>query len=107
MLRKSFLIQAKPGMAAEYKRRHDEIWPELTSIFSEHGIKTFSINLHAPSGYLFGYIELEDEEKYNAIGEYEVCKKWWKYMAEVLVCEKEGDQKGKEEILDEVFFFQR
>lgn len=106
MLRESFLIQVKPGMAEEYKRRHDEIWPELTAIFEEHGVRKFSINLHEPTGYLFGFIELEDVERYNAIGNYEVCKRWWKYMTEVLVCENEGDEKGKEEILREVFFFQ-
>lgn len=107
MIRKSFLIRAKEGMAEEYERRHDNIWPALTDIFKQHGVHKFSINLHKDTGCLFGYIEIEDEERYNAIGDYDVCKKWWKYMAEVLVCENENSEKGKEDILREVFYFER
>ncbi len=107
MIRKSFLIRVKEGMAEEYERRHDNIWPALTDIFKQHGVHKFSIHLHKETGYLFGYIEIEDEERYNAIGDYDVCKKWWKYMAEVLVCENENSEKGKEDILREVFYFER
>lgn len=106
MIRKSFLIQAKEGMAEEYERRHDNIWTELTDIFKRHGVHKYSIHLHKPTGYLFGYIEIEDESEFNAIGNYEVCKRWWKYMTEVLVCEDGQSEKGKEEILKEVFYFE-
>ncbi len=105
MIRKSFLIQVKPGMAAEYERRHNDIWPELTALFKQQGVRTFSISLHESTGFLFGYIETEDEERYNAIGNYDVCKRWWRYMTEVLVCENPHSEKGKEEMLREVFFF--
>lgn len=107
MIRKSFLIQVKEGMAEEYERRHNNIWPELTALFKQQGVQTFSINLHEPTGFLFGYIEIEDEARFNAIGDYDVCKKWWKYMTEVLVCENENSEKGKEEILREVFYFEK
>ena len=107
MIRKSFLIQVKEGMAEEYERRHNNIWPELTALFEQQGVQTFSINLHEPTGFLFGYIEIEDEAMFNAIGDYDVCKKWWKYMTEVLVCENENSEKGKEEILREVFYFEK
>lgn len=104
MIRKSFLIQVKEGMAGEYERRHNPIWPGLAEIFKKHGVQKFSINLHEKTGCLFGYIEVENEEGYNAIGDYDVCKKWWKHMAEILVCENEQSEKGKEESLREVFF---
>ncbi len=93
-------------MAEEYERRHDNIWTELTDIFKRHGVHKYSIHLHKPTGYLFGYIEIEDESEFNAIGNYEVCKRWWKYMTEVLVCEDGQSEKGKEEILKEVFYFE-
>ncbi|OJY91449.1 MAG: hypothetical protein BGP14_16030 [Sphingobacteriales bacterium 44-15] len=105
MIRKSFLIQVKDGMAEEYECRHNNIWPELIVLFRQQGVRIFSIHLHEPTGFLFGYIETEDEERFNAIGDYDVCKRWWKYMAEVLVCENEYSDKGKEEMLGEVFFF--
>ena len=29
MIRKAVLFRARPGMAAEYQRRHNPLWPEL------------------------------------------------------------------------------
>lgn len=103
MIRKAFLIQAKEGQSKEYEKRHNPIWVELEEIFRAHGVKNFSIFLQETTGFLFGYLEVENEEEYNKIGENEICKKWWKHMAEVLVCEHEHSVKGKEEILREVF----
>ncbi|MEO6964193.1 MAG: L-rhamnose mutarotase [Puia sp.] len=103
MLRKSFLIQVRKGMEQEYERRHNPIWPELESIFKEHGVCNFSIFLEPSSGFLFGYLEVLDEETYRRIGDTDICKKWWKYNTEILICEKEDDMKGKELDLREVF----
>lgn len=103
MIRKSFLIQAKPGMAATYEQRHNPIWPALKAVLKDHGVHNFSIYLHEDTGYLFGYVEVEDEQRYNRMAENEVCQRWWKHMAEVLVCEHEDSVKGKEEMLREVF----
>jgi len=103
MVRKAFLIQAKPGMAAEYERRHNPIWPELERELKAHGARNYSIFLHEPSGMLFGYLEVDDEARYQQIAETEVCQRWWPHMAEVLVCENGQSEKGKEETLREVF----
>jgi len=32
-----------PGAAAEYKRRHDAIWPELVALLKESGISDYGI----------------------------------------------------------------
>lgn len=103
MIRKSFLIRAKPGMAVTYEQRHNPIWPELKAVLKDHGVHNFSIHLHQDTGYLFGYLEIEDEQRYNRMAENEVCHRWWKYMTEVLVCENADSVKGKEEMLREVF----
>ena len=31
MERVAFKMKLKPGVVAEYKKRHDEIWPELAA----------------------------------------------------------------------------
>ena len=103
MIRKAFLIQAKPGMAAEYQRRHNPIWTDLKKALKAHGISNYSIFLHENTGALFGYLEIEDEKTFQKIGETDVCKRWWRYMTEVLVCESDDSQKAKEDILREVF----
>jgi L-rhamnose mutarotase len=41
----AFKMRLNPGMRAEYKRRHDEIWPELVALLHEAGISDYSIHL--------------------------------------------------------------
>lgn len=103
MVRRAFLIHAKPGMAGEYEKRHNPVWPEMKAALLEHGVKNYSIFLHEATGALFGYLEIEDEALFNRIGESEVCQNWWRYMKEVLVSESEDSPMAKEELLKEVF----
>jgi L-rhamnose mutarotase len=103
MIRKAFLIKAKPGMATEYQRRHNPIWPDLEKALKYHGVSNYSIFLHEDTGSLFGYLEVEDEEKYELLAETDVCQRWWKYMTEVLFSESDESPKAKEDILKEVF----
>ncbi len=105
MIRKAYLITAKPGMEKEYERRHNPVWPEIAAIMKEHGVISWSTYLHKPTNAMFCYVEIEDEERYNAMAEIPVCKKWWKYMTEVLVCSSSDAEKGKEEELREIFHF--
>ena len=49
------------------------------------------------------YKEIDDEALFNKIGESPVCKRWWKYMTEVLVCESDDSPKAIEDMLTEVF----
>lgn len=103
MIRQAVLFKARPGMADEYARRHNPIWPELEKALKDYGARNYSIYLHRPTGMLFGYVEIEDEERFSKIAETEVCRKWWHHIAEVVECEYEGAPKGKEEALEEVF----
>lgn len=103
MIRKAFLIQSRSGLSAEYKNRHNPIWPELKKELQEHGVRNYSIFLHVDSEYIFGYLEVEDEVLYNKLEKSEIMQQWWRYMTEVLVCENKESIKAKEEMLVEVF----
>jgi L-rhamnose mutarotase len=103
MVRKAFVIQAKPGMAAEYQRRHNPIWPELEAALKRHGVSNYSIFLREDTGELFGYLEVADEALFQKIAETEVCRRWWRYMTEVLVSESADSPKAKEDMLGEIF----
>jgi L-rhamnose mutarotase len=103
MIRKSFVIQAKPGMAEEYERRHNPIWPELQETLKAHGVHNYSIFLREATGELFGYLEIEDESRFQVIGQTDICRRWWRVMTEVLVSESADSPKANEETLREVF----
>ncbi|MCU0792658.1 MAG: L-rhamnose mutarotase [Opitutaceae bacterium] len=84
MIRKTFVMSVHPGHEAEYERRHSPIWDELAAVLRAHGVHNYSIHLLPETRQLFGYAEIEDEARWQAIAQTEVCRRWWKYMADVM-----------------------
>jgi L-rhamnose mutarotase len=84
MIRKAFRMSVNPGQEEEYSRRHDPIWPELEAVLKEHGVHNYSIFLDPTDGSLFGYVEIEDEARWNAIAATPECRRWWRHMREVM-----------------------
>ena len=83
-LRKAFVMQVHPGCEAEYARRHNPIWQELASVLKAHGVHNYSIFLHAQTNQLFAYVEIESEQRWQAIAQTAVCHKWWTHMQEIM-----------------------
>lgn len=84
MIRKAFVLSVHPGQEAEYERRHNPIWPELERVLRAHGVQRYSIFLHPETRQLFGYVELEDEARWQAIAGTPECRRWWGYMSEIM-----------------------
>ena len=84
MIRKSFKMKLYPGMAAEYEKRHNELWDEMKDMIHEHGGKNYSIFLDKETDTLFGYIEIEDEAKWAAGADTAINRKWWDFMADIM-----------------------
>lgn len=101
MIRKAFVMSVRPGAETEYERRHRPIWPELEDVLKRHGASNYSIFLHPGTHQLFGYVEIEDEERWNAIASTEVCQRWWKHMADLMP--SNPDHSPVSEALREVF----
>lgn len=72
------------GMKEEYQRRHDALWPEMKEMIHEYGGKNYSIFLDRDTNILFGYIEIESEEKWAKSVDTAICRKWWEYMADIM-----------------------
>ena len=77
-------MKLKPGFEEEYKKRHDEIWPELETLLSESGISDYSIFLDEETLTLFAFQRVADKEKEAAIPNNPIVKKWWAYMADIM-----------------------
>ena len=84
MIRKAFVMSVNAGQEEEYERRHRPIWPELEETLKAHGVHNYSIFLEAETRKLFAYVEIEDEARWNAIAETEVCRRWWAHMKEIM-----------------------
>jgi L-rhamnose mutarotase len=84
MIRKAFVMSVEAGREAEYARRHQPIWTELAAVLKAHGVHNYSIFLHEETRQLFGYVEIEDEARWSAIAQTDVCRRWWKHMRDVM-----------------------
>ena len=94
----------KPGMAEEYKRRHDEIWPEMKALLKEAGICNYTI--WSDGEELFGYYECERGAAYAARVQAEspVVARWNEYMRDVMRMEFDPHT-GTAVALEPVFAF--
>jgi len=72
------------GAEAEYVRRHNPIWDELEAVLRHHGVRSYSIFLDPDTNDLFAYAEIESVERWNAIAETDVCRRWWRSMRELM-----------------------
>lgn len=93
-----------PGMQEEYKKRHDNIWPEMKEVLADAGIVNYSIWMQVEE--LFGYYECEKGVEYAAKvqAESNVVKKWDEYMKDILIMEKDPVT-GAQPLLTQVFSF--
>jgi L-rhamnose mutarotase len=101
MIRKAFVMSVEPGQEGEYARRHQPIWPELIDVLKSHGAHRYSIFLHPETRQLFGYVEIEDEARWAAIAQTEVCRRWWRHMSSVMPSNPDHSPVSRE--LKEVF----
>ena len=84
MIKKAIRMNLYPGEKAEYQKSHDELWPEMREMLKEHGVLSYSIFLDSESNQLFGYLEIEDEEKWNQVSTTAINQKWWTYMKDLM-----------------------
>jgi L-rhamnose mutarotase len=81
----AFKMQLNSGMEAEYRRRHDEIWPELVELLHEAGVSDYSIHLDRQTNVLFGVLTRPVNHTMESLPDHPVMKKWWAYMADIMV----------------------
>ena len=102
MHRVAFKMKLFPGLKEEYKRRHDEIWPELVTLLKATGISEYSIFLDEETNALFGVLKAEDPKLLDGLPEHGVMQKWWKYMGDIM--ESNPDNSPVSIPLQEVFY---
>jgi L-rhamnose mutarotase len=79
----AWVAEVRPGYEEEYKRRHEEIWPDMLEALKEAGIRNYSIFRHGLT--LFGYFETGDLERMlDYLSKNEVNRRWGDWMAPVM-----------------------
>lgn len=68
---------------AEYKRRHDEIWPEMVQALRGAGIHNYDIFLHGST--LFATLEVDDVAAMRRILAHDPTNaRWQEYMRDMI-----------------------
>ena len=80
----AFRMRLRPGTEAEYQRRHDEIWPELSALLKDAGISDYSIHLDRETNTLFGVLWRTDDHRMAELPKQPVMQRWWAYMADIM-----------------------
>jgi L-rhamnose mutarotase len=96
MIRKSFVMAVNPGCEAEYERRHRPIWDDLAAVLKAHGVHNYSIFHDPMTNLLFGYVEIEDEGRWQAIARTEVCQRWWAHMSDIMPANADNSPVARE-----------
>ncbi|MAT69577.1 MAG: L-rhamnose mutarotase [Planctomycetaceae bacterium] len=84
MKRIAFRMQLNPGCVAEYRRRHDELWPEMDAVLRDAGIVDYAIWLDEPTLVLFAVMLVRDDHATDELPENPVVRRWWDHMADVM-----------------------
>jgi len=80
----AFRMQLNPGQEAEYRRRHDAIWPELAALLRDAGVSDYSIHLDRETGHLFGVLWRSDDHRMDELPSHPVMQRWWAYMKDIM-----------------------
>lgn len=104
MKRTAFKMKLKPGSEAEYKKRHDEIWPELVKLIRDSGVSDYSIFLDPETNILFAVQKQSGDQSSQDLGTNPVVRKWWDYMSDIM--EANPDHSPVTVPLTEVFYLE-
>lgn len=74
MIRRAFTLRLAPGALAEYRARHDAIWPELVAEIERAGIARMTAFEADP--VIFYYSEIEDEAAWERLWATDVHGRW-------------------------------
>jgi L-rhamnose mutarotase len=84
MNRYAFKMKLKPGFVDEYKKRHDEIWPELAALLRTSGVSDYSIFLDEETNTLFAVQKQSGSSSSQDLGKEAIVRRWWEYMADIM-----------------------
>lgn len=104
MERVAFKMYLNEGQKAEYKKRHDEIWPELHRLLKEAGVSEYSIFLDEETSTLFAFQKVSGDGGSQDLGQTEIVRKWWKFMSDIM--KTNPDNSPVTIPLEEVFYME-
>lgn len=86
----AFRMTLVDGQIELYRKRHDEIWPELEAALRAAGVVEYRIFNEPGSNDLFAVMRRKKVHGLDALAASSVMRRWWDMMADVTVTEPDG-----------------
>lgn len=86
----AFRMKVHPGRIAEYKARHDAIWPDLVAALKAAGISDYSIWHDPETDCLFATLIRSDDHGMADVPKTEANKRWWAFMQDIMDYNEDG-----------------
>ena len=103
MKRKAFVFRIKPELKDEFKKEHDNIWPEVIRNMKDAGERNFSIYFKK-DGTIFVYLETDDSVKVGLTPEgVDINERWGKHLEKYFVKDDNSVPGPEKEELEEIF----
>lgn len=102
MQRLAFKMKLHPNQKELYKKRHDELWPELKKLLKENGVSEYSIFFDEETNTLFAFQKVEGNMGSQDLASNDIVKKWWAFMADIM--EVNPDNSPVSIPLEELFY---
>lgn len=83
-------MQLYPGEAAAYRKRHDEIWPELSRELLAAGVIDFRIYLDPETNALFAHLVTSAGNALHRMRDKDIMWKWWSMMSDIMETNDDG-----------------
>jgi L-rhamnose mutarotase len=80
-----FTFEIRPGTEAEYKQRHDEIWPELVDAIKDAGFANYSLFRRGTQIIAYAECHPDVESAFAKLGPSEVSARWSKWFEDVII----------------------
>ncbi|HEX4038076.1 MAG TPA: L-rhamnose mutarotase [Acidobacteriaceae bacterium] len=80
----AFRMKLFPGKAAEYRRRHDLIWPELVQALHQAGVSDYRIFLDEETLCLFAILKRRRDHSMDRLPQTDVVRRWWAMMSDIM-----------------------
>lgn len=89
-MKKAFRMKLNEGSVEQYKKNHENVYPQLEKLFLKAGVKEYTIWFDEETNYLFAYLDVENIEAWNEIPSSDICKKWWEFMAPIMATNEDN-----------------
>lgn len=86
----AFRMFLNPGCVTEYKKRHDDIWPELLILLKSTGVSDYSIYLDEERHVLFAVLHRTVGHTMDILAQHPVMQRWWTHMGDLMRTNPDG-----------------